>query len=89
MMKRRFRYFTRSGWYVAEVPRTNLYMFGDEDWGNIRHYKEIREWCEQTFNPGTWESTLHGDSATIKPGVKRFAFQHETDRTMFLLKWHE
>ena len=89
-MKRRFRNFLRSGWYEAEIPRANLYRWEDDpEWGNRRHYKEIREWCEQTFAPGPWESTLHGDTGTTRPGVKRFAFQHESDRTMFVLKWHE
>ena len=90
-MKRRFRHFLRNGWHIAEIPRTNLYKWDQLPYyefdRNRLHYLEICQWCEQTFKPGTWESSCHSNNGTSKPGVKRFAFQQEKDKTMFILKW--
>jgi len=87
-MKRRFRYYIRQGWSIVEVPRTNLYDFEvSVDFGNMKHYKEIRTWCNERFAPNTWEGTMHGDSGTSKPGIKRFAFKNSEDATFFTLQW--
>lgn len=85
--RRRFRTLIRQGWHVAEIPRANLYKFGNEEWGNNRHYNEIQKWCRNTFSDGTWSSRLFVHSGTDKVGVKQFVFKNQRDLTMFILKW--
>jgi len=87
-MKRRFRTFVRSGWYLAEVPRTNLWRWqeaaqsnNDIEWGSEAHYRHIRSWCHGTFGKNTWEGRM------LPTGCKEFVFQKEKDRTLFLLKF--
>lgn len=87
-MKRNINSFVRQGWHLAEIPRKNLYdFFNSDDWGNRKHYEEICSWCKQTFLPGSWRSSLAAPSGTSKPGVKRFVFKNEKDKTLFLLRW--
>lgn len=87
-MKFRFRNFTRSGWHVVEVPRTNLYKwdsaYADERVGNQVHYQEICNWCAKNVPSGKWVSSYHTPE---KPGTKRFAFADEKYVTLFRLKW--
>lgn len=86
-MKRRFRYYARSGWEVVEVSRANLYkVFQEEDWGDEHHYKEIRTWCNDTFPKDSWEGTFQPYGSDTK-GTKRFVFKHPKHATLFKLKW--
>ena len=87
-MKRRFRHYLRQGWHIARVPRMNLYDYAhSEEWGNDKHYREIRDWCSQQFNQRDWDSRLFAGSGTHAPGVKEFAFKNAEDLLMFKLKW--
>lgn len=87
-MKRKIRTLMRQGWHLAVVPRTNLYkVFTNDHWGDAVHFKEICEWCNQTFAPDVWYGSPVAHSGTPRPGIKRFVFKHERDRTLFLLKW--
>lgn len=88
-MKKRFRYFVRKGWKVVEVPRKNLYDYENDpvNFGNTKHYLEIRKWCDNMFPKDTWEGTLHSDNTMSHPGVKRFAFREHKYASMFILKW--
>lgn len=88
-MKRKIRTLIKQGWHLAEVPRTNLYkIFDSNEWGDDRHFREICEWCNQTFESDAWYGSPVAHSGTPKPGIKRFVFKYERDRTMFLLKWN-
>lgn len=84
-MKKRFRNYVRNGWDVVVVGRTNLYKLYEDDgeFGNHRHYKEMRTWCNDTFPKGSWQATL--DNGTS--GLKKFAFKEGKFATMFRLKW--
>lgn len=87
-MKRKIRTLIRQGWHLSEVPRTNLYkVFTNDDWGDARHFKEICEWCNKTFSKESWYGSTVGRSGTPKPGIKRFIFKNERDRTLFVLRW--
>lgn len=86
-MKRRFRQCVRGGWEVVEITRANLYkLFQEEDWGDERHYKEIRAWCDNTFPKDVWEGTFQPFNINSR-GTKRFAFKHPKHATLFKLKW--
>jgi hypothetical protein len=83
-MKRRFRFYARKGWEVVEVSRANLYKWSEDDvdFGDTRHYKEIRTWCNDRFPKDSWEGTI-----THYNGVKKFAFKNPKYATMFRLQW--
>jgi hypothetical protein len=86
--RRRFRTYIRDGWHIVDVPRKNLYDYTrSKDWGNSKHYKEIRTWCEQQFVDGNWDSRIFSSAGSSKPGVKQFAFKHQEDLLMFMLMW--
>lgn len=84
-MKKRFRYYARHGWDVVEVKRANLYKLQEDDgeFGNRRHYDEMRLWCSKTFPKDSWQATIDASYA----GVKKFAFKEGKFATMFRLKW--
>lgn len=44
-------------------------------------YWDLRKWCENTFQPGTWDGSLRGHD-----GVK-FVFEKESDAMLFKLRW--
>lgn len=83
-MKKRFRFYARNGWEVVEVDRANLWQWDSDDkgFGNERHYKDMRSWCNQRLPKDSWEGTLGGAN-----GVKKFAFRHPKHATMFRLQW--
>ncbi len=84
-MKKRFRHYARHGWTLVEVGRANLYKLHEDDkeFGNGRHYIEMRSWCNNTFPKGSWEATLE------KPytGKKKFVFKDPKYATLFRMKW--
>ena len=86
-MKKRFRHLIRSGWHLAEVPRSNLWQWQEAqldknlEWGSNAHYRCIRTWCNNTFVKDTWEGRV------LRTETKEFIFQNEKDKTLFLLKW--
>ena len=83
-MKKRFRHYARGGWTVVEVARANLYEWdgNGEGFGNERHYKEMRTWCNDRLPKDAWKATIYPTN-----GVKKFAFQQPKHATMFRLKW--
>jgi hypothetical protein len=86
--RRRFRGHIREGWHIVDVPRKNLYDYSQsKDWGNSKHYKEIRTWCEQQFVDGNWDSRIFSGAGSSKPGIKQFAFKKAEDLLMFKLMW--
>ena len=83
-MKKRFRYYARHGWDVVEVNRANLYKYKEDgEFGNKRHYVDMRTWCNDTFPKDSWEATLDIGNR----GIKKFAFKEGKFATMFRLKW--
>ncbi len=76
----------RNGWIEVKIPRTNLYKYFDNGlyFGDSRHFNELTDWCNQTFENDQWLATLIRSS-----GFKKFAFKNQKDATMFILKWYE
>ena len=54
---------------------------------NDEAYVLMRTWCEQTFDPGMFASTMNSQYGSDKPRLKRFAFKNPSDATYFRLKW--
>lgn len=82
-MKKRIRKLIRQdNWQVVEIPRANLYKLFDnvDEWGNQKHYKEIRTWCANTFPKNSWEASLGSN-------VKKFVFKEDKHAMLFKLKW--
>lgn len=83
-MKKRFRHYKRRGWEIVEIGRANLYkLYEDIDFGNHRHYVDMRTWCNDTFPKDSWEATI---DRTVN-GKKRFAFANPKYATLFRMKW--
>ena len=84
-MKKRFRHYARHGWDVVKIDRANLYKLyeDDGDFGNKRHYIDMRSWCNERFPKGSWEATLDLSGR----GLKKFAFKEGKFATMFRLTW--
>jgi hypothetical protein len=51
----------------------------------VEKYIEMRRWCNKTFAKNTWQGKDYGGNLTW--GTKKFAFEKESDKLMFLLKW--
>jgi hypothetical protein len=57
------------------------------------NWREIEEWCSQTFGPGSSKIWQHDMSKAPAPELRwymnnrKFWFRDEKDRTMFVLKW--
>lgn len=56
------------------------------DWGSIRSWQEMLEWCVETFGP-TPEDGVWTPGARWYSNNAKFWFRNEADRTMFVLKW--
>jgi hypothetical protein len=83
--KMRFRQLVRKEkWAVVTIDRANLYKLNqnDDDFGNLKHYSDMVEWCNNKIKNNEWACQLHNSN-----GAKRFAFKHAKHATMFTLKW--
>lgn len=83
-MAKRFRYYFRQGWHTVNVDRANLWNWdtSGKDVGNEEHFKELNEWCANTFPKDSWVSRYRNWQ-----GGKEFVFKEEKHANWFKLKW--
>ena len=84
-MAKRFRYYYRQGWHSIKLPRANLWGINGpsrEDPGNEAHFKQLNQWCSQSFPPDSWSSRYRNWE-----GEKEFVFKEQKHTNWFGLKW--
>jgi len=79
-------------WTVVAIPAIEEWSYLQsalyyETTKNDEAYVLMRTWCEQTFDPGMFASTMNSKYGSDKPRLKRFAFKNPSDATYFRLKW--